>query len=156
MMQLVVLSVIDYGLGLLTLSQTQIEKLERVQNEAMRTVLGCTRDTPIVCLRHILGLPSIQARHKLAQAKMYLKVMEMEGHPLHPVMKQDRGTRIKRGQSWMAQAEKSIKKVCDLDDINVGREWIQVAQGDAYDLTRVIIDVKKGDVLELQEQRSWK
>ena len=57
MMQLVVLSVIDYGLGLLTLSNTQLERLERIQNEAMRTVLGCTRDTPIACLRHILGLP---------------------------------------------------------------------------------------------------
>ena len=45
MMQLVVMSVVDYGLGLLTLSKTQVGKLERVQNEAMRTVLGCTRDT---------------------------------------------------------------------------------------------------------------
>ena len=149
MMQLVVMSVVDYGLGLLTLSKTQVGKLERVQNEAMRTVLGCTRDTPIACMRHILGLPSIDVRHRLAQARMYLKVMETEGHPLHPALKQHRGSRIKRGQSWMAQAEESLKKVCALEDINEGREWIRVAQELAPDLTKVIIDVKKCDVQDV-------
>ena len=149
MMRLVVLSVMDYGLGLLTLSKTQIEKLERVQNEAMRTVLGCTRDTPIACLRHILGLPSIATRHKVAQAKMYLRVMEMDGHPLHPALKEERGTRIKRGKSWMAQAEESIRTVCDLDDITEGREWLDIALEVRQDLTKVIIDVKKSDMTEV-------
>ena len=36
--QTLVLSVIDYGFGLLTLSATQLRRLEVVQNEGMRTV----------------------------------------------------------------------------------------------------------------------
>ena len=41
----VVLSVIDYGLGLPTMAQTNLLKLDRVQNEAMRVILGTTKDT---------------------------------------------------------------------------------------------------------------
>ena len=40
-----VLSVIDYGLGLLTLSATQLQRLDVRQNEGTRSILGCTRDT---------------------------------------------------------------------------------------------------------------
>ena len=45
--QRLILSVIDYGLGLTTLSQSNLLKLDRVQNEAMRVILGTTKDTPI-------------------------------------------------------------------------------------------------------------
>ena len=38
--QSVVLSVIDYGLGLTTMAQTNLLKLDRVQNEAMRVIRG--------------------------------------------------------------------------------------------------------------------
>ena len=59
-LQVMVLSVIDYGLGQLKLSQTQVHRLKKVQNEAMRAVLGCTRDTPISAMRFLLDLPSIR------------------------------------------------------------------------------------------------
>ena len=47
MYQSVVLSVIDChcGLGLKTVAQTNLLKLDRVQNEAMRVILGTTKDT---------------------------------------------------------------------------------------------------------------
>ena len=38
--QSVVLSVTDYGLGLTTMAQTNLLKLDRVQNEAMRVIRG--------------------------------------------------------------------------------------------------------------------
>ena len=40
-----VLSVIEYGFGLLTLSAAQLKRLDVIQNEAMRVMLGCTGDT---------------------------------------------------------------------------------------------------------------
>ena len=40
-----VLSVIDYGLGLTTVSQTNLVMLVGVHNEAMRVILGTTKDT---------------------------------------------------------------------------------------------------------------
>jgi hypothetical protein len=41
-----VLSVIEYALAVLALSNTQIDKLERIQNETMRIILRCTRERP--------------------------------------------------------------------------------------------------------------
>ena len=111
MLQLVVLSIADYGLGCLTLSANQMKKLDRVQNEAMRAVLGCTRDTPVVCMRYLLDLSSMGTRHKLAQAKMYLKVMQNERHPLHQDLSKEKGDRLRRGRSWMAEAEDSLRQI---------------------------------------------
>ena len=60
--QSVILSVIDYGLGLTTLSQSNLLKLDRVQNEA---ILETTKDTPIQTMRYLLDLPSMETRHKV-------------------------------------------------------------------------------------------
>ncbi|XP_012940510.1 uncharacterized protein LOC106012342 [Aplysia californica] len=62
----VALRIIDYGLGILSLSKAQIDRLERVHNAAMRVVLGRTKDTHIVCMRYILNLASIKVRHEVA------------------------------------------------------------------------------------------
>jgi hypothetical protein len=53
-------SKIDYGIGLLTLSTTQVTKLERIQNEAMRTVMRCPKGTPIAAMRYLLNQPTIR------------------------------------------------------------------------------------------------
>ena len=65
--QRVVLSVTDYGLGLTTMAQTNLLKLDRVQNEAMRVILGTTKDTPTETMRSVLGLPPLQTRQKVEQ-----------------------------------------------------------------------------------------
>ncbi|MCG8431104.1 MAG: hypothetical protein MJA29_08015, partial [Candidatus Omnitrophica bacterium] len=146
LVQMLVLSVMDYGLGLLTLSQTQIQRLERIQNEAMRAALGCTRDTPIACMRYLLDLPSIKVRYKLAQVKEYLRVVEKTGHPLHASVGDDKGYRLKRGKSWMAAAEDTLSLVCDIDDIARGEEWVQLE--DHEDRNTVIITLGR-------ECREW-
>ena len=51
-----VLSVVDYGFGLLTLSKTQLQRLEVIQNQGMRTILGCVRAISCEAMRHLLGL----------------------------------------------------------------------------------------------------
>ena len=73
--QSVILSVIDYGLGLTSLSQPNLLKYDRMQNEAMRVILGTTKDTPIKAMRHLLDLPSMEARHKVKQVKAYINAM---------------------------------------------------------------------------------
>ena len=70
--QSVILSVIDYGLGLTTLSQSNLLKLNWVQNEAMRVILGTTKDKPIEPMHYLLDLPSMETRHKVEQVKAYL------------------------------------------------------------------------------------
>jgi hypothetical protein len=55
-----VIAALEFGLVLLTLSANQIIKLERIQKETMRTVMECTQDNPVTCMRYILALPSIR------------------------------------------------------------------------------------------------
>ena len=56
------LSVIDYSLGLTTLSNSNLLKLDRVQNEALRVSLGTIKDIPIEAMSYRLDLPSMETR----------------------------------------------------------------------------------------------
>ena len=130
----------------------------------MRAVLGCTKDTPILCMRYLLGLSGIRVRHRIAQAKMYLRVMARKDHPLHKALHDKKGGRIKRGKSWMAEAEDSIRRICAPADLPLGEEWEQVA-GQYRDLTKVKISmgrdrrnvaasVNESDINEIVDQNS--
>ena len=48
-----VLSIIDYGFGLMTLADTHLNRLDSIQNEAMRIILRCFRDTSTAAMRLI-------------------------------------------------------------------------------------------------------
>ena len=116
-------SVIDYGLGLTTLSQSNLLKLDRVQNEAMTVILGTTKDTPIETMRYLLDLPSMETRHKEEQVKAYLNAMQNPKNLLHDAVKEEKGCRLARGKSWMGQAEQSIQHVCSLTELKQVRDW---------------------------------
>ena len=62
------LNVLDYGPGVTTMAQTHLLKLGRVQNEAMRLVLGTTKDTPIEAMRFMLDLAPVQNRQRVEQS----------------------------------------------------------------------------------------
>ena len=64
-----VLSVIDYGLGLTTIAQTNLLTLDRVQGEAMRSILGTTKNTPTETMRFMLDFPPLQGRQKVGQVE---------------------------------------------------------------------------------------
>ena len=121
--QSVILSVMDYGLGLTTLSQSNLLKLGRVQNEAVRVSLGTTKDTPIETMRYLLDLPPMETRHKVEQVKAYLNAMQNLENPLHDAVKEEKGCRLARGKSWMGQAEQSIQRVCSLTELKQVRDW---------------------------------
>ena len=67
--QSMVLSVVDYGLSLTTMSLTNLLKLDIVRNEAMRVILGTTKDIPTETMRFMLDLPPMQTRQKMEQVK---------------------------------------------------------------------------------------
>ena len=135
--QALVLSVIEYGLGILTLSATQLKRLEVIQNEGMRVILGCTRDTSAEAMRHILDLPTASERHKLAQVKAYLRVAADEKHPLHEKVGRQYTSRIKRGSEWMAQAAATISDSLPLEQIRKGASWVEISD-DVGQFTHVI------------------
>jgi len=135
--QTLVLSVIDYGFGLLTLSKTQLNRLEVIQNEGMRAILGCTRDTSAAAMRHLLGFPSMKERHQLAQVRAFLRVSADPLHPLHHKVGRQTKSRLKRGTDWMSQAAQLIEECCPVGAIRRGRSWIRVSD-EAEMYTRVI------------------
>ena len=105
-----ILSFIDYGLGITTLSQSNLLKLDRVQNEAMRVILGTTKDAPMEATRYLLDLPSTETRHKVEQVKVYLDTIQNPKNPFHDDVKEEKGYRLARGKPWMGQAEQSIQQ----------------------------------------------
>ena len=64
--QALILSVINYVFGILTLSAAPLKRLESIKNEAMRTFLGCTKDTASEAMRYLLGFPTMAERRKHA------------------------------------------------------------------------------------------
>ena len=124
--QSLVLSVIDYGFGLLTLSSSQLQRLDVIQNEGMRTILGCTRATATDAMRHLLDLPSMAERHRLAQVKAYLTVCTDTEHPLHEKVGRQMTSRLKRGAEWMTEAASTVQESCQVGDIRRGEAWSKV------------------------------
>ena len=67
------------------MAQTNPLNLDRVQNEAMRVILGTTKDTPIETTRFMLDLPPMQTRQKVEQIKAYFRaVRNPTTHPTKP------------------------------------------------------------------------
>ena len=124
--QALILSVVDYGLGLLTLSKAQLDRLETIQNQGMRIILGCTRDTSCEAMRHYLGLDSMSERHKKAQVKAYLKVSRDKKHPLHNKVGREVHSRLKRGTEWMNEASRTISMCCNVANVRAGPSWVPV------------------------------
>ena len=92
-----VLSVVDYGLGLLTLSTAQLRRLDVIQNDGMRNILGFTKDTSSEAMRYALDLLPMEDRHKLAQVEAYTQVAAGMKNPLHEKIGRIVTTRLMRG-----------------------------------------------------------
>ena len=75
-------------------------------------------------MRYVLDLPSMEQRHKFAQVKALLRVTSDTEHPLHPTLDIPRTSRLRRGTSWMTQAQGTVSQCCPIKDIRRGRNWV--------------------------------
>ena len=105
------------------MAQTNLLKLDRVQNEAMRVILRTTTDTPTETMRSVLGLQPLKTRQKVEQVKPYLSAVENPHNPLHEAVKDTKGCRLGWDKSWAGQAEDSILQVCLLTELKQTKEW---------------------------------
>ena len=103
------------------MSQTNLLKLDRAQNDEMRIILGTAKDTPIETMRLMLDLPQMQTRQKVEQVKAYFSAVENLHNPLNEAMKDTKGCRLGRGKSWMGHAY-SILQVCQLTELKQTEE----------------------------------
>ncbi len=106
---MLVLSQIDYGYRLLTMSKMKLTRLCVIRNVGMKSVLGCAKDTSAAAIRYLLGLPPMVDRYRLAKIKTYLNVCADKKHPLHEKIDRQVRTRLKRGMEWMTQAAQTIE-----------------------------------------------
>src|SRR5579871_3977640 len=136
--QCLVLSGIEYGGAILTTSDTQMDRLERIQNEAMCIILGCTRDTPCVAMRYLLDFPSMAHRIDLWRARAHFRISANSEHPLHEEFGRESGNRLKRGKSWVGCAEDIIRLVCEPTNILSGDEWVSVTDKSDVKVTTII------------------
>ena len=89
----------------------------------MRIILGCTLCTSTAAMRYVLDLPTMRKRHKIAQVKSLLRVTSDTDHPLHSSLSAPCKSRLKRGASWMTQAQETVAACCAIKDIRRGKEW---------------------------------
>ena len=68
-------------------------------------------------MRHILYLPKVAGRHKLAKVSAYLKVAANTKRPFNEQVGPQYTSLIKRGSEWMAQASSTIKASVSVNDI---------------------------------------
>ena len=142
--QAIVLSPIEYALSILTFSATQIERLEKVQNEAMRIILGCTKDKPCVTMRLLLDFPTMENKIMAWRARSYLRISADTQHPLHSELPREKGNRLARGKSWLGRAEDVVKLVVnDIAEIEAGPEWVSVPL-DFKDAFPVVVTLDRG------------
>ena len=103
------MSIADCELGL-TMSQTNLLKLDRVQNEAKRVILGTTKDTPHETLQFMLDLPLVQTRQTESETgQSILHCCRKSPQPTPWRHERHKRMQTWAGKSWMGQAEESIQ-----------------------------------------------
>ena len=66
-----------YGLGLTAMAQTTWLKLDRVQNEPMRVILGTIKDALTETMRFMLASHQCKTRQKVEQVKAYFSAVKL-------------------------------------------------------------------------------
>jgi len=127
--QATVASKMEYGLHLcMCVADTNMTKLQRVQNATMRIVTGAAKPTSCLALQYWLGATSVKERQKLLAAKAFLKAITTESHPLCEALqtREDESVtqRLKTVRSWVVDAREIVEEVCTYEDL-VMHEWIE-------------------------------
>lgn len=90
-----VLSVTECALAILTLNHTQGQKLERIQNEAVLIILGCTKDTECRAMCYLVFL-TVEVRTRMCRAETYLRVSTGTQHPVHREIRSEKGNKKRK------------------------------------------------------------
>ncbi|KAF0304940.1 putative RNA-directed DNA polymerase from transposon BS [Amphibalanus amphitrite] len=121
-----VLSRITYGLEIINPLKTTMDKLERIQNSALRLATGCPRQTPVTALRYMFDLPSIVDLHEVLRARAVCIVASDCGHPLHGFVDQALAraplARLQR-TGWLRDGTKALRGLCGRHKIRRSHLW---------------------------------
>ena len=104
------------------MAQTNLLKLDRVQNEAVRFILGTTKDTPTETMMFMLDTHQCKPDRKWSRSK-HTPVPLKFPQPTPRSCERHKGMQTGTGKSWMGQAENSIVKACQLTELKQTKEW---------------------------------
>ena len=77
-------SILEYGhVLLLNLTETRKNKIEVIQNKALRTILGCDYLTSNKNIRQHFKIEKMSDRHKKLSKKWYDKALTIRHHPMN-------------------------------------------------------------------------
>ena len=110
-------STLEYGavtFGLM--SENGMDKLQAIQNQGMRCILGAPRSTSAVMMRQELQFLPVIHRAQLHRTKLFMKIQMNTNHPLHKIINtMHRGHRI----DWTTEIQKCHRLLSDpRDNIN--------------------------------------
>ncbi len=128
LMKVTVSSPLEYGLHIcVNAAATAIDKIQRVQNEAMRIVASAAKPTACDALRFWLGVTSVRGRQAILAVQAFLSAMTTPSHPLHDDIRAREDEcvtqRLKTVQSWVVRACEMVEEVCVCENIRE-REWV--------------------------------
>ena len=106
---------------LFTMGWEKINKsLDTIQNEAMQTILDCTRCTATDAMMHILDIPSIAEMCSLGQVILHFKFTQNTDlyDTLHNMRRKQ--ARLARTTIWVSRAKNYIILCCKLKDVRLG------------------------------------
>ena len=109
-------STLEYGavtFGLM--SENSMDKLQVIQNQGMRCILGAPRSTSAVMMRQELQFLPVIHRAQLHRTKLFMKIQMNTNHPLHKIINTThRGHRI----DWTTEIQKCHRLLSDPRDNN--------------------------------------
>lgn len=103
-----VLPVIGYAPATLTLCHKQVGRLGGIQNESICIILGSIKGTTCAAMCYLLDFPTMEDRTGICREHVFLRVSCDKHHPLHKESGEIKRNLLKRGKSWMGQAEDLI------------------------------------------------
>ena len=139
-----VLSRLEYRLhNCSPISKTQYANMDKILNQALRTISGATAKTSGEVIQFYLGFYSMEQVHVSKMAKEYVKALTTPTHPLQEELVQGKETneRLKIVTPWVQAACKVVQEIASFGSIKK-ESWV-------YYNTQVLEVDRMGD-------RSWR
>ncbi|KAF0314667.1 putative RNA-directed DNA polymerase from transposon BS [Amphibalanus amphitrite] len=119
-----ILSRLTYGGEVITASPSSLERLDRIQNAALRIATGCTRDTARPTLR--VDVRSVPQKIETLRVTAVAKILETPGHPLRTAVQSmtDRAPlRRLQKSGWIRQACATLRDIKGRHSLRAGPQF---------------------------------
>ena len=147
-------SVIDYAAPVLIhLGKSKFKKIETIQNDAMRIILGCPKTAKIINLRYELNLPSLWDRIREINVTIGVKILR---GPDNTITRNNLAQCVQKGsdksRSWTNKTVVDIEYYELVEEVNhrkAEKECIPPWEETSIDVSLPPKEQKKSDVLPI-------